>query len=131
MREDIKNKEILYPNLSYKIVGVLFEVNNSLGPGLKEKHYQKGIEIAFSNYGIKYVAQCPYVVRFKDKIIGRYNMDFIVEEKIVIEIKRSDYFSYKNIKQLIGYLKATKLQLGLLASFALSGLRYKRIVNIY
>ncbi len=109
MQGGLNNKNILYPELSYKIIGMLFEVNNSLGPGFKEKHYQKAIEIAFNNYRINYISQCPYKIMFKERIVGRYYMDFVVDKKVVIEIKRSDYFSFKNINQLKGYLKATKL----------------------
>ena len=131
MPEKIVKQNILYPELSYKIIGILFEVNNALGPGFKEKHYHKGVEIAFSKYQIRFVSQCPYIIKFRGEIVGRYYMDFVVEDKIVIEIKRSDYFSLANINQLAGYLKATGLKLGLLVSFTSNGLRYKRILNIY
>ena len=121
MPERVIKQNLLYPELSYKIIGILFEVNNTLGPGLKEKHYEKGVEIALCDNKINYISQCPYLIRFKGKIIGRYYMDFVVENKIVIELKRSDYFSLRNIQQLSGYLKATGLKLGLLVSFTLSG----------
>ena len=67
-----ERNKLLYPELSYKIIGILFEVSNNLGPGLKEKHYQKAVEIALKKYGIYFISQCPYLLRFKGKIVGRY-----------------------------------------------------------
>ena len=96
----------------------------------REKHYQKAIELVFTKENIKYVSQCPYKVRYKERIIGRYFMDLLVENKIVIEIKRGDYFSKNNIDQIYNYLKAINLKLGILVNFTSKGLRYKRILNI-
>ena len=124
-------KNIIYPELSYKIVGILFEVCNELGGGYQEKYYQKALELAFENAKINYVSQCPYIIRFKEKIIGRYYMDFVLENKIVLEIKRGNYFSKSNIKQILGYLKSTKYKLGFLANFTDNGLKFKRIPNLY
>ncbi len=131
MQGGVRNQDILYPDLSYKIIGILFEVNNLLGPGLLEKHYQKALEISFKENKIKFIPQCPYKVSFKGQVIGRYFMDFVIEEKIVVELKRGEYFSNNNIKQLLGYLKITNLKLGLLVSITSNGLKYKRILNIY
>jgi GxxExxY protein len=131
MQGGVRNQNVLYPDLSYKIIGILFEINNKLGPGFQEKHYQKALEISFKENKIKYYAQCPYKVIFKGEMIGRYFMDFVVEDKIVIELKRGDYFLPSNIKQVVGYLKATNLKLGILVNFTSSGLKYKRILNIY
>lgn len=122
---------LLYPELSYKIIGILFEVSNVIGSGFKEKHYQRAIEVAFSSYRIKYSRECPFKLRYNGKIIGRYYMDFVVESRIVLEIKRGDYFSRQNIHQLKDYLDATDLKLGMLVNFTNNGLRYKRIINLY
>jgi GxxExxY protein len=122
---------LLYPELSYKIIGILFEVSNNLGPGLKEKHYQKAVEISLKKNGIYFISQCPYLLQFKGEIVGRYYMDFVIENKIVLELKRGDYFSYNNINQLKNYLEATGHKLGILVNFSSKGLRYKRIINIF
>ena len=124
------NRNIVYPNLSYRIVGILFEISNELGGRFKELHYQRATVAAFKKYNIKYISQCPYLIKFNNEIIGRYYMDFVVEDKLVLEIKRGDYFSLQNINQLFKHLQATNLKLGLLANFTTQGLRYKRIVNI-
>jgi len=87
------------------------------------------LEIAFTKYNIKFIVQCSYKVEYKGIIIGRYFMDFIIENKIVLEIKRGDYFSRGNINQISGYLRATGLKLGMLINFTNKGLRYERIVK--
>ncbi|MDO8261258.1 MAG: GxxExxY protein [Candidatus Magasanikbacteria bacterium] len=122
--------KVVYPNLSFKIVGILFDVYNIVGSGYLERHYQKALEFAFTDNDIKYLPQAPYRVRYKEKVIGRYFMDFIIEDKIVLEIKRNDHFSRNDFNQLVGYLKATGYKLGILASFSSRGLKFKRVLNI-
>lgn len=80
--------KIIYKELSYKIVGVLFEVYNELGYGYSEKIYENAIATAFDDLGIKYKRQAPYIVKFRNKIISRNYLDFLVEDRIVLEIKR-------------------------------------------
>jgi len=122
--------KIIYKELSYKIIGILFDVFNEIGPGYKEKHYQKAIEVEFRKRGINFISQCPYKIRYKGDIIGSYYMDFLVEGKIVLEIKKGDFLSRKNINQINGYLRATGLKLGILVNFTSDGIKYKRILNI-
>jgi len=130
MKGGVCTNRVIYPELSYDIVRVLFSVNNKLGFGYKEKHYQRALEIAFKDVGVNFISQCPYKILFKGQIIGRYFMDFVVEGKVVLEIKVGEYFPRNNINQIFGYLKATDLKLGILANFTRTGVKYKRIVNI-
>jgi GxxExxY protein len=69
-------------------------------------------------------------VRFKEKDLGVYYFDFLVFDKIVVEIKKRNYFSIKDINQLRAYLKAVRLKLGLLIHFTNTGVKYRRIVNL-
>ena len=71
-----------------------------------------------------------YVKKQEDKIIGKRYLDYLVEDKIVLEIKRGDYFSKNNFNQVLEYLKITKLTLAILANFTSRGVKYKRILNI-
>ncbi len=123
-------KDILYPELSYKIVGVLFEVYNELGYGYQEKYYEKAIAKYFDMQNIKFKRQAPYKIRIKGEIIGRYYLDFLVENKIVLEIKKGNYFPKQNIEQVNAYLKVTNLQLGILANFTSNNVKFMRLVNI-
>ena len=122
--------KIIYKELSYKIVKILFDVYNDLGYGYQEKYYQKALEAAFTKAGIKHKPQCPYKIQYKGEIIGRYFVDFIVEDKIVLEIKRGNYYSRKNFDQVLAYLKVTGFKLAIIANFTFDGVKFKRVLNI-
>jgi GxxExxY protein len=126
-----KKEKIIYEDLTYKINGILFKVFNELGPGLKEKHYQNALFEAFKENSLKVEQQIHVPLIYNDKKIGCYYLDFLIENKIIIEIKKGDYFKRTNINQIYQYLVATELALGILANFTSSGVKIKRIVNIY
>jgi len=120
---------IIHPDLSYKIVGILYEVYNELGYGYQEKYYEKAVSKCLKLENIPYIEQAPYKISFKGDIIGRYFIDFVVDNKIVLELKRGDYFSQKHIEQIKGYLKATDLRLAILAHFTSNGVKIFRALN--
>src|SRR3989338_3112106 len=123
-------KNILFPELSYAVVGCLFEVYNELGGGYQEKVYQRAIAQVLRKSDLHFDEQAPYQIRFQGSIVGRYYMDFIVERKIVLEIKRGNHFVKNNIKQVEGYLKVMGMKLGILANFTNLNVKYIRILNI-
>jgi len=129
-RSKVIKTDLIYPELSYKIIGLLFEVYNNLGPGYQEKYYQRAIAAALQKEGFKFREQVSIPLNYLNKKIGRYILDFLIEEKIVLEIKRGDRFSRRDIEQLYGYLKANDLKLGLLANFTNHGVKFKRILNL-
>jgi len=122
--------KIIYPELSYRIMGIVFEVFNDLGYGYLEKYYQKALEVVFRIKGIKFKSQCPYKIIYKGIIIGRNFIDFIIEDIIVLEIKKGDRFSKKYFDQVNNYLKVTGIKLAILIHFTSSGVKFKRILNI-
>jgi GxxExxY protein len=99
----LKRKDLLYPELSYKIIGILFEVYNSLGYGYKEIYYQRAIAAGLKDCKLAFREQVPAKIKFKDKIIGKIFFDFLIENKIILEIKKTDRFSKKEIDQIHGY----------------------------
>jgi GxxExxY protein len=127
--EEIKTK-LIYSDLSYRVIGILFEVHNNLGTGYQEKYYQKAISSELKKHGLKFQEQVKCPLFYKDERLGNYFLDFLIEDKLVLEIKKADRFSKRNITQVFAYLKATGLKLGLLANFDRSGVKIKRIVNI-
>jgi len=70
------------------------------------------------------------MIKFKNDNIGKYFLDFLVDDKIVLEIKKGDRFSRRDIEQIYGYLKATNLKLGIIANFTNNGIKFKRIINL-
>jgi len=130
MQEQLIKKDILYPQLSYQIIGVLFEVYNKFGPGLQEKYYQKEIAAIFKILKIPFKEQVVYKIALSDGTSVRCFFDFVIDNKIALEIKKGDRFLKNNIDQLFSYLKISKLKLGILANFTSRGLQFKRIINL-
>lgn len=128
--KSVRNKNLVYPELSYQIIGSLFEVYNTLGAGYQEKYYQKAIANEFTARDMHFVEQVPYKLFYKNKDIGSAFLDFLVEDNIILEIKRGNYFSKKHIDQVLGYLKITGKKLAILANFSSHGVTFKRIVNM-
>ncbi len=122
--------DIIYPELSYQIIGILFSVFNSLGYGYKEKYYQKAIANELETAKLTFKEQVPFAISFHDKIIGRHFLDFLIDGKVVLEIKQGDRLSRSDMTQVTGYLRTTGLKLAILARFSRKGLIFKRIINI-
>lgn len=123
----MENK-IIYPELSYKILGILFKIHTELGGEYQEKYYQRAVALAFDQENIKYKREVNVDLRYNNKIIGKYILDFLVENKIILELK-THQFNQANIRQVLAYLKAEKLKLGILVNFRDKSLTYKRIIN--
>jgi GxxExxY protein len=85
---DLKRNDLLYPELSFQIVGCAFEVHNELGFGFKESIYQKALALAFKEKKLSCIEQVHYQIKFKEQVIAKRYFDFVVEDKIVVEIKK-------------------------------------------
>lgn len=127
---DLKRKDIIYPELSYKLVGALYNVHTEMGYGFLERYYQKGIAAELKRNNINFQEQVKVELIIGGESIASGIVDFIIEDKIILEIKQGNTFLKTNIDQLHSYLKMSKLQLGILANFTSRGLLYKRILNI-
>ena len=113
----IKNPDLLYPDLSYRIVGAIYEVWRKLGPAFKESVYQKALEEEFKSRNIRFTSQRQIPIFYKKKKIGVYIPDFIVDDKILLEIKHVPKITFKEKKQVWYYLKGSKYKLLLLVNF--------------
>lgn len=121
---------LVYPELSYKIIGAAFQIHNEIGVGHKEKFYQKALAVAFRDVGIKFREQVHCPLLFRGEKVGRYFLDFLVEDKVVVELKSGEKFLRQNINQVYSYLKTNNLPLGILVNFTKEGVKFKRIVNV-
>jgi GxxExxY protein len=124
-----KESIVYHKDLSYKIVGLMYEVYNEFGHGYQEKYYERAVAKIFTENNIKYIRQAPCKLVYKGEIIGKYYIDFVVENKMVVELKKGNYFPKKNIEQVVAYLKTTKLDLGLLVNFTSNNVKFRRILN--
>lgn len=123
------NKKLIYPELSYKLMGVLFKVQSKLGPRYQEKYYQRAIAIELGNQGILFERERLVPLNYEKEKIGKYFIDFVIDNKIALEIKSVDYFHRDFTSQVLAYLHAANLKLGIIANFNSEKLCYRRIVN--
>lgn len=129
-RRKIKS-DLVYPELSYQIIGALFDVYNDLGPGHLEKVYQKAIAKTLEERGVSFKEQVPYDLGYKGEIIGKQYLDFLIEDKIILEIKQGDRYRKQNLDQIIAYLKSSGKLLAILANFSREGVLFRRLLNLY
>lgn len=121
--------ELIYKELSYEIIGAMYEAYNGLGFGYREKVFQRAFAHELDIKHIKYLKELPLKIYYKGKLVGKYILDFLIDGKIIVEIKIAKDFYTKDIKQLLGYLKAKNLRLGILIIITKEGVKYRRIVN--
>lgn len=115
------SKNILYKDLAYKIQGIIFEIYKNLGAGFKELIYQNAIEEEFNSQKILFEREKSLRIKYKNKLVGFYKVDFIIEDKIILEIKAVPEMPKYFETQLFNYLKATDYKLGLLVNFGCDG----------
>lgn len=122
--------KVVYPKLSYNIVGCLFEVFKKLGFGHREKYYQKAVCEELSRQNIPFQKEVILPLNYKNKVVGRVILDFLIDDKIILELKIGNYFRKENIDQVYSYLKVNNLKLGIIANFTRNGVKFKRILNL-
>ena len=122
----------LYKEESYKILGAAFAVHRELGCGFLERVYQDALEYEFRERGIPYEREKKIQIMYKGKPLGEpYRADFVCYGKIIIELKAVKTLEDTHYAQILNYLKATKMKLGILVNFHDIYIVPKRIVNTY
>ncbi|WKZ20106.1 MAG: GxxExxY protein [Candidatus Jettenia sp. CY-1] len=121
-------KDILYKDLSYKIIGLAMQVHNKLGYGFLEKVYENALMVLFKHERIMAAQQCPVTVYFVGEKVGEYYADILVEEKIILELKSIEKIIDAHKAQTLNYLKATGLPLAIILNFGKEKLEYERLV---
>lgn len=124
-------KKLVEKELSYKIVGILFDVYNHLGGGYQEKYYQRAVSKGLKESNFHFVEQVHVPLDFKGESIGRYFIDFVIGRKVVLEIKAASKFYVRDIRQVLSYLNSANIELGILANFSRDGLQIKRLLRGY
>lgn len=121
--------KIIYKEESYQIIGKCIEVHNNLGAGFMEIVYKDALEYEFRKAGIYYEREKQYEVNYKGVILPhKFYADFVINDKIILEIKAVSTISDEFIAQAINYLKVSANQLALIVNFGELKLSYKRIV---
>ncbi|HLV38141.1 GxxExxY protein [Xanthomarina sp.] len=122
--------DLIYKEEAYKIIGICMEVHNQLGKGFNEVVYADALEIQLLDNNISYSREEKYAIIYKGNLLKhKYKADFIIDDKIVFELKAIECLNSAHIKQTLNYLAVSKLKLGLLINFGEESLKYKRIVR--
>ncbi|MDP8299591.1 MAG: GxxExxY protein [Candidatus Tantalella remota] len=122
------DKKYIYEDLTYKIIGALYEVHKELGSVHKEVIYHKALAIEFSNRDIAFEEEKGIKVQYKGKKIGLYRPDFIIDDKVILEIKATPSITKAMQDQVYYYVRGTKYKLVLLANFGTSKVGIKRLI---
>ena len=122
LSENLKHRE-----LTEKIIGVFYDVYNELGHGFLESVYEQALSVALSEAGMKTERQVPVSVWFRGQQIGDFRADIVVEEKVLLELKAARTIEQAHEKQLLNYLRATDIEVGLLLNFGAKA-QFRRLV---
>jgi GxxExxY protein len=120
---------LLYPELSYQIRGSLYEVYNALGPGFREETYKVATCTEIAQRGINVSREVDIEVIYKGTSIDRYRLDIVVDARVVLELKAVEELHPRHAAQLLAYLKASQLRLGMLVNFGGDKIVIERIIN--
>ena len=114
--------------ISQRVIRCAFEVSNTLSVGFLEKVYEKALCVEFQKAGLAFECQKALEVEYKDQIVGNYSADIVVDEKLIVELKALSSLSRQHEAQVMNYLKASDISVGLLLNFGTPRIGIKRIV---
>ena len=122
--------ELMYKDITEKIIGASFEVHKFLGNGFQEVIYQRALAWEFSQAGLFFAREIEQNIYYKglEEPIGTRRADFVVEGKVLVEIKAIIQLEDVHLAQALNYLKAYKLEVGLLINFGSKSMTFKRLV---
>jgi GxxExxY protein len=138
MREEMKAEERrelssqggIFPEqeLTGKILGAAFAVHNDLGAGFLEKVYSNALAVELGQTGISCEREVPFKVKYRNVVVGDYCADIVVEKRVLVELKSCAGLDSVHEAQILNYLKASGIRVGLLMNFGRPKLEYRRFV---
>ena len=120
--------DLLFRDITEKIIGAAFAVHNALGKGLAEKTYENALAVKLQNLGLKVRQQENLPVFFENQKVGEQIVDLVVADCVIVEIKAVQKLARSHDAQILGYLKNTNFQLGLLINFC-NKVEFKRFIQ--
>ena len=127
---DANERELILKDEVYQIIGAAMDVSNELGCGFLEAVYQEALELELDDRRIPHVPQQRIKIAYKARLLSKeYIADFLCHDRIVVEIKAIKAITAIEEAQMLNYLKATQLPLGLIINFGSSQLQWKRYAN--
>lgn len=121
--------EFKFGDITEKIIGAAFRVHNTLGCGFQEVIYQRALELEFRAMNLPYAREFEMPVYYMDQVIGMRRVDFLVAEKISVELKAITKLEDVHLAQAMNYLEAYNLEIGLLINFGSKRLEFHRFTN--
>lgn len=126
-----KMTDLVFKDLSYKLTGIVYQIDDLIGHGQNEKVYADTFALLLEKASINFQREVYCPIKVDDKVVKKHYFDFLIEDLIVVELKATDS-NYKQVcSQLFRYLKTSKKKLGLVYRFTKNGVRVKRIPNPY
>jgi GxxExxY protein len=114
---DEGSSPLLEHALTRQVIGAFYEVYNGMGPGFLESVYSNALQIALADKGIDAHPEAPLAVHFRDRIVGRFRADLLIEGRMIVEIKAAAALVNAHEAQLVNYLRATGIAVGLVLNF--------------
>ena len=127
--QDGQDAGLKYEEITKAVIGCAFEVINELGTGFLESVYEKALLLALRQQGLLVTAQHSVKVMFRKECVGDFYADLFVEEKVIVELKAVKAIAPEHQAQIINYLNATGIEVGLLINFGNPKLEYKRFTR--
>jgi GxxExxY protein len=112
--------------LTSKIIGIAIEIHKELGPGFNESIYHRAMEIDLADAGLDFVSEESLAVKYKNRILGTFSADLIVENSVLLELKALETLPLISEVQVVQYLKASRFDIGLILNFGTQQLQIKR-----
>jgi GxxExxY protein len=122
-------EDFIYKDLTREIIGAAMEVHSTLGCGFLESVYEESLAVEFGLRNIQFERQKPLDVFYKEEHVKQFICDFLVVGVVMVELKAIKEITESQKAQVLNYLRATNLKLGLLLNFGASSLQYKRVIN--
>ncbi|MBI4384149.1 MAG: GxxExxY protein [Nitrospinae bacterium] len=128
-RQDGQDTGLKHERITQGVIGCAFEVINELGAGFLESVYEKALLLALRQKGLSAISQHPVKVMFRNECVGDFYADIFVEDKVIVELKAVKTIAPEHQAQVINYLNATGIEVGLLINFGNPKLEYKRFTR--
>lgn len=114
--------------ITEKVIGAAFEVSRTLGHGFLEAVYRNALKGELEDLGLAVEAEKLFPVRYKDRIVGNYYADLVVTKSVVVELKSAESISREHVAQVVNYLRASSLPVGLLLNFGTPRVQVRRVL---
>jgi GxxExxY protein len=125
----MNEQEYKHADLTQKIIGSAMNVHSTLGNGFQEVIYQRALAIEMDKRGISFQRELEMPIYYEGEVIGTRRVDFLVEEKVMVELKVVTRIEDVHLAQAINTLEAYRLEVGLLLNFGAKSLEYRRVVK--